>query len=56
MWGAEDAWIPPDRAHRLHALLPASRLAIVPDAGHLIQLDAPAALSAELTRWTEDAR
>ncbi|MDT0156098.1 alpha/beta fold hydrolase [Microbacterium sp. ARD32] len=56
VWGADDAWIPVDRAHRLHAAMPGSSLAIIPDAGHLIQLDAPEALTAELTRWTEQHR
>jgi len=52
VWGADDTWIPRDRAHRLAELIPHASLAIIEDAGHLIQLDAPAALSAELTRWT----
>ena len=56
VWGAEDTWIPVDRAHRLHAAIPHSTLTVLPDAGHLIPLDAPAALSAELTRWTEQQR
>jgi pimeloyl-ACP methyl ester carboxylesterase len=56
VWGAQDAWIPVDRAHRLHALIPGSTLTVIEDAGHLIQLDAPAALAAELTRWTESVR
>ncbi|MBD8080041.1 alpha/beta fold hydrolase [Cellulosimicrobium arenosum] len=56
VWGAQDAWIPVDRAHRLHAAIPHSTLAILPDAGHLVQLDAPEALTAELTRWTEQHR
>ena len=56
VWGAEDAWIPVDRAHRLHAAMPGSSLAIIAGAGHLIHLDAPEALTAELTRWTEQHR
>lgn len=56
VWGSEDAWIPVDRAHRLHTAIPHSTLAVIPDAGHLIQLDAPEALTAELTRWTERHR
>lgn len=53
VWGTEDRWIPVDRAHRLHSMLPHSTLALIEEAGHLIQLDAPAQLAAELTRWTE---
>ena len=33
VWGTEDTWIPVDRAHRLAALIPGARLALVPDAG-----------------------
>lgn len=51
VWGAQDSWIPVDRAHRLHAAIPGSSLTVVEDAGHLIQLDAPETLTAELTRW-----
>jgi pimeloyl-ACP methyl ester carboxylesterase len=29
---------------------------VLPDAGHLVQLDAPVALTAEITRWTEHVR
>lgn len=50
-WGAEDTWIPVDRAHRLAALIPRARLELIAGAGHLIQLDAPVALSATLHRW-----
>jgi pimeloyl-ACP methyl ester carboxylesterase len=51
VWGADDTWIPVDRAHRLAALVPGAELHVVPDAGHLVQLDAPAALTAVLQRW-----
>ncbi|GAA1702757.1 alpha/beta hydrolase [Microbacterium sediminicola] len=51
IWGTEDAWIPADRAHRLKELIPHSLITLIPEAGHLIQLDAPAALSVELTNW-----
>jgi pimeloyl-ACP methyl ester carboxylesterase len=51
VWGEDDAWIPVDRAHRLKSLIPGSRLHVVPGAGHLIQLDAPVALTALVQRW-----
>lgn len=51
VWGAEDAWIPIDRAHRLAGVIPDAQLQIVRDAGHLIQLDAPEPLTAALQRW-----
>lgn len=50
-WGTEDTWIPVDRAHRLHGLIPASQLHLIEDAGHLIQLDAPEQLTSTLHRW-----
>lgn len=56
VWGAEDTWIPVDRAHRLASLIPGASLSVVPGAGHLIQLDAPEALTAELVRWLERVR
>ncbi|MFD1859915.1 alpha/beta hydrolase [Aeromicrobium camelliae] len=56
VWGAEDEWIAVDRAHRLQSLIPGASLTLVEGAGHLIQLDAPAQLTAELTRWTESQR
>ncbi|MFZ0088141.1 MAG: alpha/beta hydrolase [Solirubrobacteraceae bacterium] len=51
VWGAEDAWIPVDRAHRLAEVIPGAELRLVPDAGHLIQFDAPEHLTATLQRW-----
>ncbi len=56
VWGEQDGWIPADRAERLRAAIPGSTLALIPDAGHLIQLDAPAALAAELSGWLERHR
>jgi pimeloyl-ACP methyl ester carboxylesterase len=51
MWGVEDTWIPVDRAHRLAQSIPDAELTLIPNAGHLIQLDAPAAVTATLQRW-----
>ncbi len=51
VWGREDTWIPVDRAHRLHELIPNARVRIVDEAGHLIQLDQPAALAVVLAQW-----
>lgn len=47
-WGTEDTWIPVDRAHRLADLIPGSRLQLIEGAGHLVQEDAPAQLTAAL--------
>lgn len=51
VWGSEDTWIPVARAHRLGELIPGAQLRLVEGAGHLIQLDQPAALAATLARW-----
>ena len=51
VWGRDDAWIPVDRAHRLQEMIPGARLLVIEQAGHLIQLDQPEALSAALTEW-----
>jgi pimeloyl-ACP methyl ester carboxylesterase len=50
VWGEQDEWIPVDRAHRLASLIPGAELHLVPNAGHLIQLDAPEALTDILQR------
>jgi pimeloyl-ACP methyl ester carboxylesterase len=54
IWGADDTWIPADRADRLQKAIPGSSIRLLPDAGHLIQLDAPVALAAELRAWLTD--
>lgn len=51
IWGEEDTWIPVDRAHQLASLIPGAELRLVPGAGHLIQLDRPAALATTLSTW-----
>ncbi|MDP3893989.1 alpha/beta fold hydrolase [Nocardioides sp.] len=56
VWGAQDTWIPVDRAHRLAALIPQARLEIVQSAGHLIQLDQPVALATILAGWLREQR
>ncbi|WP_232665175.1 alpha/beta fold hydrolase [Pseudonocardia sp. TRM90224] len=55
VWGAHDTWIPVDRAERLASIIPGAELHVVPGANHLIQLDAPAALTAVLQRWLQAA-
>ena len=51
VWAQDDTWIPVDRAHRLSELIPGSRLQIIENAGHLVQLDQPEALTATLSAW-----
>ncbi|MFD9539934.1 alpha/beta fold hydrolase [Streptomyces sp. NPDC060022] len=47
-WGTEDSWIPVARGHELAALIPGAGLRPVAGAGHLVQEDAPAELTAAL--------
>lgn len=36
IWGKEDTWIPVDKAHKLHKLIPTAELLLIDDAGHLV--------------------
>jgi pimeloyl-ACP methyl ester carboxylesterase len=47
-WGEDDTWIPLDKGHELVARIPGARLEPIPGAGHLVQEDAPAHLTAVL--------
>ena len=47
-WGEEDAWLPLQRGEELARRIPGARLKRIADAGHLVQHDAPAALTAAL--------
>ncbi len=48
LWGECDAWIPVAQAEALAARLTGSRLTRVPEAGHLVQEDAPEAIIAAM--------
>jgi pimeloyl-ACP methyl ester carboxylesterase len=48
LWGEEDRWIPVERGRELAARIPNATLRCVPDAGHLVQEDAPEAVVAAL--------
>jgi pimeloyl-ACP methyl ester carboxylesterase len=49
IWGTEDRILPPPYAHWLHDRIPDAKLSWVPNAGHVLQEDAPAQLLAHLT-------
>ncbi|WP_025804813.1 alpha/beta fold hydrolase [Pseudomonas chlororaphis] len=51
LWGEDDQWIPIERGRQLHQLIPGSRFQAVPNAGHLLQEDAPEAIIAALLRF-----
>ncbi|GAB2481742.1 alpha/beta fold hydrolase [Nocardiopsis aegyptia] len=50
-WGTEDSWIPAAKAHELGALIPGARVRLIEGAGHLVQEDAPAELTAALAAF-----
>ena len=54
-WGQEDTWIPPAKGHELVARIPGARLEPIAGAGHLVQEDAPAELTAALLAFLEQA-
>lgn len=53
VWGAEDRIFPSDVARELHATIPGSSLAIVPDAGHIPQWEKPEAVNRILLEFLQ---
>jgi pimeloyl-ACP methyl ester carboxylesterase len=53
--GEVDAATPPELSQQLNALMPGSRLMVLDGAGHLSNLEAPAAFSEALLRFFQDA-
>lgn len=49
--GEQDAWSPPAAHRAMHEAVAGSRLAVVPDCGHMSTLEAPAAVTAALAAW-----
>ncbi|MBV0914011.1 alpha/beta fold hydrolase [Anianabacter salinae] len=54
LMGEGDRLCPRDRHDLMHALMPHSRLVIVPRSGHLPTLEQPETTTAALLRWLED--
>lgn len=52
-WGHDDTWIPVAKGHELAARIPGARLEPIPGAGHLVQEDAPAELTAALIAFLQ---
>lgn len=48
LWGAKDEWIPSKRGHKLAGMLTEGQITVIPDAGHLVQEDAPEAIVAAM--------
>jgi len=51
MTGALDGWAPPDQHRQIAAAIPQASLVIVPDAGHMLPLEAPQAVNAAVAEW-----
>jgi pimeloyl-ACP methyl ester carboxylesterase len=56
LWGEQDAWIPIARGRELASRIPGAIFRPVPDAGHLVQEDAPEAILAALLEFLTAAR
>lgn len=54
LMGAQDRLCPRERHELMHALMPQSKLVVVPDAGHLPPLEQPGATLAALNEWLSD--
>ncbi|MFD8295024.1 alpha/beta fold hydrolase [Streptomyces bauhiniae] len=52
-WGEDDAWIPVAKGRELAARIPGARLEPIAGAGHLVQEDAPAELTAALAEFLQ---
>lgn len=50
-WGTQDVWLPVERGHALADRIPGARLRLFDDAGHLVPLHAPGALTGALMQW-----
>jgi pimeloyl-ACP methyl ester carboxylesterase len=54
LMGQHDIPCPRDRHDLMHALMPQSRLVVIPGAGHLPTLERPQETTAALRRWLEE--
>lgn len=51
LWGEKDRWLTIDHADRLHQRLPNSRLILLPDCGHLPQMEKPKEVAGALSEF-----
>ena len=51
LWGEQDEWIPISKGRQLHGVIPTSEFYSIPNAGHLVQEDAPAILVSHLIKF-----
>ncbi|MGW1956921.1 alpha/beta fold hydrolase [Streptomyces sp. NPDC001920] len=55
-WGEDDSWIPVAKGRELAARIPGARFEPIAGAGHLVQEDAPAELTAALMAFLQPSR
>jgi pimeloyl-ACP methyl ester carboxylesterase len=53
--GRQDAWSPLARHQQMQRLLPASRLVVIEDSGHMSPMEQPTAVTRALLEWLADA-
>ncbi|BAK67176.1 putative hydrolase [Sphingobium sp. SYK-6] len=53
--GADDAWAPPVQHEAIAAAIPGATLTIIPDAGHMVPVEQPAAMTRVLASWLDAA-
>jgi 3-oxoadipate enol-lactonase len=53
--GADDTLTTPDMCRELAAAIPGARLTVIPDAGHLSNIEQPAAFNAAAIRFIREA-
>ncbi|OJY63516.1 MAG: alpha/beta hydrolase [Sphingobium sp. 66-54] len=51
--GAHDAWASPEQHHTIAAAIPGATLAIIEDAGHMLPVEQPEAMTGALVSWLE---
>ena len=56
IWGANDRLTPPDYARAYQRLIPGAKTAIIPDCGHLPQIEQRPAFTAALEGFLEGQR
>ena len=55
LWGEQDEWIPIAKGRKLHRAISSSEFVTIPNAGHLVQEDAPAMVVSHIIKFfTED--
>ncbi|SDZ03529.1 alpha/beta fold hydrolase [Tindallia californiensis] len=54
VWGEQDNWIPIERGHKLHNQISTSKFMSIPNAGHLVQEDAPTILLSHILKFLRD--